>query len=743
LKMEGRPSAVMHAKALRLKMDLQLHLMARETDQANTVLRKLKGIVRECQVLVGFPWEPLVTIVTELADILGNLEAFNELFETVVEVSAKRDGELTAGRLLLKRGTAQLQAGESYEAIRTLGRALLRLYKEEGRTDLVNTLGLCAGAYESVGLLWAARGTMLQAASISVSDFWTHSEITTLQAATFSRMKWLELQLGRLPHALAWHEVDMAVRSVLVQKGYEPGKVANGQLEFSIIVGILILKAEMWQLKDLTRLPDALTRLQLSHAAVALWYALGHTDRVPTELREKKTDAELDQFFAKWRDQPAAEELPRLPELNETVKVKLSSRILGCQITVESENRVPCLELAESFLATLEALLATAHFKHFAAREPVLTVKIRHGDFAPFPFSFEVKDVEGYPQLEISCADFNPHSLSVEKQNAIKDCFIKVLTHLLARVFLVGDVDKALTQLIRDDHAMDRAVNFSSSFIALGNVLGHEPKHRIGAWCDAALTDYPLLRREEWDAKDRRSSSSADTVKVEPPVFGEGDPPDELTRQQVKHTEIENVSLIRQALWDRATWRGTVFLGDVEQSQPPVLALAYLNGEAGAEIFAHWSREMGKRDSDERLRITIIRGINRHQPFAYRVVVGTNLEAARVSVQTKQFLMISRLCVMEPKSHENLDRFVEHYGKFGGYFLCHAFLPALDKPPEMRMQPAIVKRQINIRDAWQIGRHDPDTIGIQPGDDPIVPPDQKQPPVLEVLETIKKMQLRK
>ena len=54
---------------------------------------------------------------------------------------------------------------------------------------------MCGAAYERLGLVWAARGTTLTAASVATNEFWTYSDVTTLQASCYRRMKWLKLYL--------------------------------------------------------------------------------------------------------------------------------------------------------------------------------------------------------------------------------------------------------------------------------------------------------------------------------------------------------------------------------------------------------------------------------------------------------------------------------------------------------------------------------------------------------------------
>ena len=103
---------------------------------------------------------------------------YDDLFETILRVSSNRDGEIKAARLLLIRGERQLSQGFRLEAIATLGRAFGWLYKHETRHEIVKALYLCGCAYDEVGLPWAARGTLLAAASIAADELWRYGNVT-------------------------------------------------------------------------------------------------------------------------------------------------------------------------------------------------------------------------------------------------------------------------------------------------------------------------------------------------------------------------------------------------------------------------------------------------------------------------------------------------------------------------------------------------------------------------------------
>jgi hypothetical protein len=95
--------------------------------------------------------------------------------------------------------------------------------------------------------------------------------------------------------------------------------------------------------------------------------------------------------------------------------------------------------------------------------------------------------------------------------------------------------------------------------------------------------------------------------------------------------------------------------------------------------------------------------------------------------------MISRMNTMNATSDVNLNNFLASYKKSGLYFLAHAILPDGSSEPTLIMKDAIIKRQLIVRQAWEIGRNDPDSVGVKRGDRPIVPADKRDAPVLELL----------
>jgi len=528
----SRPSTALQART----MLLHNRLISASGKNVDPILDELRDVIMQTDGLVGYPLKAYVRIIQELGSFLGDRPAYERLFDSVVDVITKHDGDIAAARLLAMRGGQQLKAKRNYEAIRTLGRALSRLYKHESREDLIRALYLCGLAYEHVGLLWAARGTTLTATALAVDKFHMYSEVTELQGTGYSRLKWLELQLGRLPQLLTWHELDLLARATLHGIPDEPDKE---EVNFNAILGMLLLRASIPQLQELTNLPDVLDAIRLPLASVALLYALGHEDEIPDDTGGKKPL----EFFQRWLHQPVAKSIPPRPELYDSDTSILTSRIAGCRFTIDTENATPCVEVSESILAAIESLVSTAMVEGVMACEPELTMRVTLTETGANLVSFEMNEREGRPHIEVLCAPFHPHKIIPDDQHKVRSTISDLLMRVFARAFLIDKLEETLTRLFRDEQAIDRSINFTSSLVVTGNILGDNPTTTLAAWKQRGGKEYVLQREEEWLSA--LPLPAEKETSPEPAKFGTGEPPAELQdHERLKHTDIENVSLI-------------------------------------------------------------------------------------------------------------------------------------------------------------------------------------------------------
>jgi tetratricopeptide (TPR) repeat protein len=730
----SRPSTALQAETSAL--EVKLSLAGAAGDPVDPILRSLRDVVSRSEGLVGYPLEPLVKIVTEFGEFLGSNPAYGELFETIVRVASSRQQELAAARLLFARGQERLIAGYPGEAVRVLGRSLRGLHKHESRYDSIRALYMCGCAYERLGLLWAARGTLLAAASLATDELWRYGDVTQSQWACYMQLKWIELQLGRIPQALCWHECERVVSRVLEDRGGPRKGAAEQEPGFDCGLAALLLRTDFWELKTITSLPDVLGALQLPLASGALLYALGHVE----ELRAGHADdaaQDLHEIFLRYRDLPGWEDLAKKPSFCESRKTTLESDLLGCHLTLEAETGGACLRTAESVLAALESVLATTGIEGMVAREPVMAGEVLAANFQSTPVEFELKDSGGRPHLTVRCAGLDPLGVAPDAQVQIKKALLDLVVAVIARVLVIPDPRRTFEELFGGELAWERALDFTGSYVRLGNILGKEPKDRISDWIEPGSREYPLNRLNAWDHGDPPTET---TPRPDAGYRGWSESAHDSGRElpdpdAIKHRDIQTVSVIREPLWNRAEWWGTGFLTTPDGRHPPALGLVFRDAEAGKEIFEHWRRELGTTDKDERLRIAIVRGISAADPYSYRILVGPDPEVTELLNSRRYLVLINRIHTMHPDSSLNLDRFLENYERSGHYYVMPATSQSPTTTPEFFWHRSLAKRELHLRPAWEIGRND--APAIHEDDSPVIPSGKANPPIAGLLQWLR------
>jgi len=726
----GRPSAALQARTLQLHMEMQFALGAGQS--IDRMLAELRDIVLECEGLAGYPLRQLAAVVTDLGPFLGASADYDALFEAVVEVSGRREGEIAAAGLLVQRGEQQLEAEDAYGAISTIGRGLRRLYREESRRELIYALHMCSHAYETVGLLWAARGVALTAAALAVHDLTTYGNVTLQQAGCFSGMKWLELRLGRVVQSVAWHEVDTTVKSALTSEGYDPEKLHAGDAEYDEVLAGLLLRTDLTQLRTLHAWPSVLEGLGLYRTSMALLYALGHEDALEEEpYRSFLGEEDAEAVLRSWAAQEALSELPDRPSLYDGGRVVLESGVLGCRISVGGAGEGPCVEVSESLLGLVEAVLSTGTFHGLMAMEPALTVEVEVSDSAEAPFACTLEERLGRPHLDVQCQRFDPNNLSMEEQEAIQRKLLEAMAMVAASILVSGEAERRLEGLLGEEKALERSLGFTGSFVSAGNVLGHDAKLRVEDWRALDGQDYPLVRAHPWGAGEAIENNLAEKEDVERRL-GQGEPPPEVADyRHRRHSDMHTVSPIRGTLWDKAEWRGAAFLTTPYDPSPPVLAPVFGNREAAEAIWEGWRSEIGNRDERDEVRIAIVRGVDVSKPHAYTIVVGANPDTT--ARKQSAVFCVSRVRVMEPESSLNLDMFLVAFEAEGCYLLAPAVADEEMSEVEVLMEHAIMKLHVHVRQAWEVGRNDIDLAGIIPERQPLIPDGVNDAPVIEVL----------
>lgn len=719
--MDDRPSNSLMGEAYIQLMNLH---SIDALEDADPIFSSLLEIFQRGEKLIGFAHSALYQLVIELDDIMGDLESYEALLDYVTNSFSDREGRSKAAQMWVKRGARKLDSGKPYEAIKLLGKSLAGLYQKGYEPDLYAALNVLATAYAEVDLLWAARANHLLASTLATNEYWTSGELLRGQVFSYFRLAKLELRLGRIYAALLWWHL-----ALLVSNRFDEELISDDDRQsFDAFLSQIIVNSEHHNLSDLSKLPDWLVEHGLVVSESCLLFLLGYEELARSNTNET-AEGFLD-FLKVARDCDMGVKIPQINLLSDKYP-SLKTIVMGCEIEVAFPNRTPFLELAETILSAIESILATVVVDHIAITEKKLVVEISADDDDEISLGHDVNDAERNLLFEVLCSSFANRKLNVDGQEAIQKWLQDFLIDVFARVTQMNDHSTTMETMFAEDQVLQRSVPFSSCFTALYNVLGDDASGSIEETFEISKQrDFPLVRKEKWDAEFPKETGK--TTRVDKLVPGNGVPQsDEFNPERSKHGDYKHQGLINVRLWNKAAWSGVMFMS--AEGAPPVLGVLFRNEAAAEKIFEELVETIGENDPKSRLRVTIVRGISQRNPHMYRVQLSENFE---VSENTK-IMMVSRIHTMTPTSSANLDRFLAAYEEAGEYLLTFAVMdPKASAPssPTWKKGSFLRIRELNIINAWQVGPNTIEAVAIQAGDDPIVPEGVEAPPVRELLK---------
>lgn len=717
-KIAEMPNSALQARAMMLIQNIMVTLPSVPAD----VFAALQDVVRKSGELIGFPLESLVNVIGLFDRTFGDLPEFEALHNELVITFASRSGQAEAANLNLKRAVSRLESGKAYDAITLIGRSLVGLSQHEHRQTLISALNILSHAYEKVGLMWAARGALLNSICIVIGEFETHADTSRIQSGFLGHLKWLELQLGRLPQCLEWAHFAAASAQAFGDKLTDEERAAEW-LSFDTGLGLLCLRADLDQLGQLTAMPDVFGRFGLEVAKASLLFALGHEDDFFQHIAREGDGP--DEVFSLIAGQPIAKSIPKTFACDRDGRTVFFSQIWGCRISISTPVESPFIELAESILAASEAILATLGRHQVFAVTPTFAITIEPSDCEWFEFEC------GANSITIKSGKFDSKRQKSEGGNEVQSRLTELIIHMFCRAFTGHDIFKAAEDLFRNELAIDRGRAWMTSFVALANVLGDKAKTTLASWLDGSEKPYPLRRATQWQPNVKHAQQAHPTA-VESADDNDAGPAIEDAHQN----DIEVDSLILATDWDAAKWKGAAFAIDTFQGGMPILALAFEGADAAQRIFAHWQAELGNDDIEERVRIVVVMGVSRANPHAYRIAISGNPKCSSTSSKPKFFTLMSRMRTMEPTSSQNLSRFLALFQRCGKFGLTWASYDGVGAEPNF--QSVIKKRELIIRNAWQIGVGDQDSVAILEDDNPVIPVDETNPPISELLVAIRR-----
>lgn len=696
--------------------------------------------MEESKLLGDYPFDRLPALVNEFAGLGVESAEFDKLFELVVTALEKRKGDAAGAELLSYQGFKKLEAGHPYEAILLLGRAMERFIKREHRDDLIFCLMGLSQAYHEAGLLWAARSCALAATERCFAYFRESGTIVRRSLLCLQQLERMELFLGRIPQLLIAMELETVLVPQLMLQDYALKRAQNNRQLMEGMLGILFLSASLDQLRHMADTPEALEQIGIFIPKACLMYALGYKK----ELSEEGFPSveQSDSFMKLAYEQPGRLQLPARPQIDDGQSVTYKTNVLGCEVSMLAQANAFSISVAEAILGSIEAFFATS------LNEPIYPYR-QSARIIP-RCAFDLKKglvvsekTEGAETHLVVLHPVSAPEMTPENRKADRDGLMEVIARFVLHIAVIEDVEKYFEKIAGEERGFVRALVYSEASLAQENLFGNKPKVLIGDWKpEGEAKSYPLARSVEWTegVELKQMSLPAGEEKDDAPVQGEAEMRAQFRRsmETVKHSQRQIVSLIDIRLWNRASWRGTIFYFDPGKAPYPILAIGFEDRAAAAQIFKGLINQLGEVDKDNKLRVTIVRGIRKDNPAAYRIVIGSEFD--RPEAGGKIAMMVTRTNVMEPATTESLGQFLTSIESSPEYLLAPAHYNSQSGRSSIGFRLAIQKSGLVVRNAWEIAVGDVDVMGLSPDDDPVIPAGVENPPCKEVLAFLKSRQ---
>lgn len=680
-------------------------------------LSTLKEYLDESTRYIEYPFESFIKIIEIFGDYLPNSKEYDILIDKLASLLEKRASELAAGETFMKRGFQKLKGGFHKESVIYFGRAVLKLAKEESQDGLYLSLRGLQHAYSDSGLYWASYNSLIAATSIIIKEWYNTGKISKRLLYCVNDAVKNELFIGRIPILLNWHELYQIIRTQFEVTNGEAEDITTPEfIDACLAVRLVNTSFEKWS--KLSSLPDLLQKETLWISQDTCLYMLGYLelldDKYKTSSENIKT---FDDYFALVASQPFKEQIVYETDFFTESEIKFNSIILGVNVSVSFEKDKNIMLFAEMALAYLESFLATAYSEVMPSSETI-QISITNSNAIEL---FEISNNGSSSEFQLSI------NFKKFEKNDAHSILLELAGQVIGKNFIMKDAKNYLEQLFKNEELHERQAFIYGHQQFIKSILGEDPKLFLEDWhTEVAMNEYPLKRAEKPFFKAHLKNEEKREEK---------DP----DLENVKHYQRKVSSIIDNQLWDDAKWLGFGFFGD--RTIPFGIFLAFENGIAGKAIFENWIKQFGKEDKEEQIRIAIIKNISKTKPNWYRVHVSKKINLEKELQEGNLLITASRFHEMNPEAATNLTTLLNGYNHFKQYWL----FPVQMSPDGKKIMPfvdfGILKREMIIKDAWQIGENDYDSAAIRKGDNPLIPDDINDAPILKLLERKNKDEL--
>jgi len=382
-----KPNAAFEATAIKLNISGLLEDDINNVDFDEIVLR-YKELINNSDMHLDFSLPKLAKMILRIP-FLEDCEGYEELFELLSTKLAERKQEIAKADLFIDRAI-KIVDKKPISSISYLGRALIDIYKEESKGRLIVTLFLLAYCFGKIGCYWAARNYYLHVFTLCLTQYTKYGEIHPAIVLSSTKLKMIEVQLGRIGYALSIHEWATIAENLLCIEGREDHKEKKPEDIFDLVMAIAIMKTPFDELKRIPSVVKPFLYHDLPLSAIAAKYMLGYYDE--EWLNQCDNDpAIFDQYMNRLYSQLVNQQILYQPWYGTEDKVIMQTKVLGCTICINASNKFVCLELGATILAVIESFFSTGTVRQILIQSPSISIKLNYVQYKSFFIKVEEK----------------------------------------------------------------------------------------------------------------------------------------------------------------------------------------------------------------------------------------------------------------------------------------------------------------------------------------------------------------
>lgn len=682
-----RPNNALECEALRLHGHFNEALLARDPEALSALWPKYSDVLSRAQTLGEFDARGFVKLIEVMGHPAGNDPAYTALVEEAAAFVSERTGS-AEGALLLLRRAKKLTLDDKFEMIRLLGKAARQLTKKEYSRSLIAALFLLAQAYRSGGLFWAGRATCVFAAASIVIEGEQDSELDERIIPAIELLAWVSLELRHIPDFLHAVQLLNGCLAGLPLDDESKEQLKEVLTNFDLALGSHFLNYGPTDLEQLGALPDVLERLGLIMARTSLLYAMGH-ERVLREdgsLPPEETDEGTFEILTMLASQPVSDDI-RGPLITNTGEPQqLQATVMGMVVEVACDGTTATSLVSEAIIASIEACFATAFELEVHPHTERFTITVAEADGIQQP-SLTVDETT------LTAMVAWPRGMSHLDYDGSAEA-IRFFTH-------VALMTMAVTCVMHSTDVIDKLTDSDAVFdrVSMISVVGNS-YHRLFSQSLASITDWQQFVQQTFSVQEARPQIARrkTPVREDARVAAEAatEEQKEAWAKDASHRGVQMRSVIDYHLWNKAGWRGALYMSN-DENAPPMLGLMFTNEEAARAIFGRWRERFGQVDREGELYISILKDVSPTHPLHYTMLVSPN----PAKMTGNSAMMMTRMHRMEAVTEEHVRLFLADYDRMGMYLLMPAILKG--GVPEPLFDLMILKSNFVVKSAKSIG----------------------------------------